>query len=100
MQRGSPARWSSRCRNRGRSTRRSSTSCSTRRFRGLSTQQGPDISRTCRQLVTAAPTSIANPKVVLHLDLVVKGLEDSVRVIGDSGRLLGELVRELGTLRA
>jgi hypothetical protein len=46
-----------------------------------------------------APSSIVNPKVVLHLDLIVKGLEDSVRVVGDSGRMLGELVRELATLR-
>jgi hypothetical protein len=54
---------------------------------------------TGRQLVTAAPSSIVNPKVVLHLELIVKGLEDSVKVIGDSGRMLGELVKELATLR-
>jgi hypothetical protein len=54
---------------------------------------------TGRQLVTAAPTSIVNPKVVLHIDLIVKGLEDSVKVVGSSGKLLVELVKELGTLR-
>jgi hypothetical protein len=54
---------------------------------------------TGRQLVTAAPSSIINPKVVLHLDLIVKGLEDSVKVVGSSGKILGELVKELGTLR-
>lgn len=54
---------------------------------------------TGRQLVTAAPTSIVNPKVVLHLDLIVKGLEDSVKVVGSSGKMLGELVKELTTLR-
>jgi hypothetical protein len=52
-----------------------------------------------KQLVTAAPTSIVNPKVVLHLDLIIKGLEDSVKVVGSSGKLLVELVKELGTLR-
>jgi hypothetical protein len=55
---------------------------------------------TGRQLVTAAPTSITNPKVVLHIDLVVKGLEDSVKVVGSSGKMLGEMVRDLATLRA
>ena len=54
---------------------------------------------TGRQLVTAAPSSIVNPKVVLHIDLIVKGLEDSVKVVGSSGKMLVELVRELGTLR-
>jgi hypothetical protein len=54
---------------------------------------------TGRQLVTAAPSSIVNPKVVLHIDLIVKGLEDSVRVVGSSGKMLGELIKELTTLR-
>lgn len=54
---------------------------------------------TGRQLVTAAPSSIVNPKVVLHIDLIVKGLEDSVKVVGSSGKLLVELARELATLR-
>lgn len=55
---------------------------------------------TGKQLVTAAPSSIVNPKVVLHIDLIVKGLEDSVKVVGKSGKLLGELVKELATLRS
>ena len=54
---------------------------------------------TGRQLVTAAPSSIVNPKVVLHIDLIVKGLEDSVKVVGSSGKMLVELVKELSTLR-
>ncbi|MEM7157313.1 MAG: hypothetical protein AAF799_30990 [Myxococcota bacterium] len=55
--------------------------------------------QTGRQLVVAAPSSITNPKTVLHIDLIVKGLEDSVLVVGDSGKLLGGLVKELSTLR-
>lgn len=55
--------------------------------------------QTGRQLVTAAPSSITNPKTVLHIDLIVKGLEGSVRVIGDSGKLLGDLVKQIGTLK-
>ncbi|MCH9683879.1 MAG: hypothetical protein K0V04_20775 [Deltaproteobacteria bacterium] len=55
--------------------------------------------QTGRQLVMAAPQSITNPKTVLHLDLIKKGLEDSVLVVGDSGKLLGDMVKQLGTLR-
>lgn len=54
---------------------------------------------TGQQLVTAAPSSITNPKTVLHLDLIVKGLNQSVMVVGDSGKLLGELAVDLATLR-
>lgn len=54
---------------------------------------------TGRQLVTAAPSSITNPKTVIHIDLIVKGLEDSVRVVGDSGKMLGELAKDLATLK-
>lgn len=54
---------------------------------------------TGQQLVAAAPTSITNPKTVLHLDLIVKGLGHSVAVVGDSGKLLGELAVDLATLR-
>jgi len=54
---------------------------------------------TGQQLVTAAPSSITNPKTVLHLDLIVKGLNQSVTVVGDSGKLLGELAVDLATLR-
>ncbi|MCX4243407.1 hypothetical protein [Paraliomyxa miuraensis] len=55
--------------------------------------------QTGRQLVTGAPSSITNPKTVLHIDLIVKGLEDSVRVIGDSGKMLGDLAKQLATLK-
>jgi hypothetical protein len=54
---------------------------------------------TGRQLVTAAPSSILNPKTVLHIDLIVKGLDDSVRVVGDSGKILGEMFKQLATLK-
>ncbi len=58
-----------------------------------------DLVVTGQQLVTAAPTSITNPKTVLHLDLIVKGLGQSVAVVGDSGKLLGELAVDLATLK-
>ncbi len=43
-------------------------------------------------LVASAPTQILNPKLVLHLKLIVKGLEQSVTMVKDTGRLLGEAV--------
>lgn len=55
--------------------------------------------QTGRQLVTAAPSSILNPKTVIHLDLIVKGLDGSVRVVGDSGKMLGQMVKQLATLK-
>ena len=58
-----------------------------------------DLIATGQQLVTAAPSSIVNPKTVIHLDLIVKGLGQSVVVIGDSGKLLGELAVDLATLK-
>jgi len=57
-----------------------------------------DLVVTGQQLVTAAPSSITNPKTVVHLDLIVKGLGQSVTVVGDSGKLLGELAVDLATL--
>lgn len=56
--------------------------------------------QTGRQLVTAAPSSILNPKTALHIDLIDKGLDDSVRVVGDSGKILGEMFKQLATLKA
>ena len=50
---------------------------------------------TGQQLVAGAPASITNLKVVIHLDLVVKGLEASVDMIGQSAGTLGELAGEL-----
>lgn len=55
--------------------------------------------QTGRQLVTAAPTSITNPKTVLHLDLIVKGLDQSVAVVGDSGKILVDMAKQLSTLK-
>lgn len=58
-----------------------------------------NLVQTGQALVTAAPSSITNPKTVLHLDLIVKGLEESVSVVGGGGKLLVELAQELSTLR-
>jgi hypothetical protein len=41
-----------------------------------------------QQLIVSAPTSLTNPKVVLHLGLVKKGLGASVNVIKESGNVL------------
>jgi len=41
-------------------------------------------------LVASAPTQILNPKLVLHLDLIVKGLEQSLDMVKDA--LLGDIV--------
>jgi hypothetical protein len=43
-------------------------------------------------LVASAPTQILNPKLILHLGLIVKGLEQSVSLVKDTGKLLGEIV--------
>lgn len=43
-------------------------------------------------LVASAPAQILNPKLVLHLKLIVKGLDQSVSMVKDTGRLLGEIV--------
>lgn len=43
-------------------------------------------------LVTSAPTQILNPKLALHLDLIVKGLKQSVGMVKDTGALLGSVV--------
>lgn len=43
-------------------------------------------------LIASAPTQILNPKLVLHLDLIVKGLDQSVSMVKDTGKLLGEMV--------
>lgn len=52
-----------------------------------------------QQLIAGAPASITNPKTVLHLDLITKGLGQSVKVVGESGKLLGEATRDLGSLK-
>ena len=43
-------------------------------------------------LVASAPTQILNPKLLLHLKLIVKGLDESVSMVKDTGKLLGEIV--------
>jgi hypothetical protein len=43
-------------------------------------------------LVASAPSALTNPKLLLHLDLIVKGLEQSVALVKDTGGLLTELV--------
>jgi hypothetical protein len=42
-------------------------------------------------LVAGAPKQILNPKLVLHLGLIVKGLSESVGLVKDTGGLLGRL---------
>lgn len=39
-------------------------------------------------LVSSAPSQILDPKLVLHLPLIVKGLEQSVSLVTDTGQLL------------
>jgi hypothetical protein len=51
-----------------------------------------------QQLIAGAASSITNPKTLLHLDLITKGLGQSVKVVGESGKLLGEATRDLGSL--
>jgi hypothetical protein len=48
-----------------------------------------------QQLVAAAPSSITNPKTVLHLDLIVQGLGQSLQMIAESGKTLFELIPQL-----
>jgi hypothetical protein len=43
-------------------------------------------------LVASAPAQILNPKLVLHLKLIVKGLDQSVSMVKDTGKILGEIV--------
>jgi hypothetical protein len=43
-------------------------------------------------LIASAPAQILNPKLVLHLGLIVKGLEQSVSMVKDTGKLLGGMV--------
>lgn len=43
-------------------------------------------------LVASAPSQILNPKLVLHLDLIVQGLEQSVSMVKDTAGLLGKVL--------
>lgn len=51
-------------------------------------------------LITSAPTAIANPKVLAHLDLVKKGLGSSVKVIEESGGLLVGFTKDLSGFKS
>ena len=52
-----------------------------------------------QQLIAGAAASITNPKTLLHLDLITKGLGQSVKVVGESGKLLAEATKDLGSVR-
>ncbi len=43
-------------------------------------------------LIVGAPSSITNPKTVLHIKLIIKGLDQSIGLIKDGSKLVGELV--------
>jgi hypothetical protein len=43
-------------------------------------------------LIASAPAQILNPKLLLHIDLIVKGLGQSLSMVKDTGKLLGEIV--------
>lgn len=51
-----------------------------------------ETAQTGAALVASAPTQILNPKLVLHIDRIVKGLEQSVNMVKDTGSLLGDIV--------
>ncbi len=42
-------------------------------------------------LVSSAPSQILNPKLVLHIKLIVKGLTESLEMVKDTGALLGKI---------
>jgi hypothetical protein len=51
-----------------------------------------ETAQTGMALVASAPSQILNPKLVLHIKLIIKGLEQSVSLVKDTGSLLGEAV--------
>jgi hypothetical protein len=51
--------------------------------------------QTGEALVASAASSITNPKVLTHLDLVKTGVVDSVKVIKESGSLMATFSKEL-----
>lgn len=50
-----------------------------------------DTISTGAQLVASAPKQILNPKLVLHLGLIVEGLSKSVALVRDTAGLLGQI---------
>ena len=51
-----------------------------------------------QQLIAGAASSITNPKTALHLDLIVKGLKQSVSVVAESGNLLKDVSQDIAAL--
>jgi hypothetical protein len=51
-------------------------------------------------LIASAPSAIANPKVLAHLDLVKKGLGSSVKVLEESGGLLVGFTKDLSGFKS
>jgi hypothetical protein len=43
-------------------------------------------------LVASAPKQITNPKLLLHIKLIVKGLDQSVGFVKDTGKMLADTV--------
>jgi len=51
-----------------------------------------EVASTGTALIASAPAQIVNPKLLLHLKLIVKGLDQSVSMVKDTGKILGEIV--------
>ncbi len=51
-----------------------------------------ETAQTGAALVASAPSQIVNPKLALHIKLIVKGLEQSVSMVKDTGGLLTDIV--------
>jgi hypothetical protein len=51
-----------------------------------------DVARTGAALVASAPKQITNPKLVLHIKLIVKGLDQSVGFVKDTGKTLADIL--------
>ena len=50
-----------------------------------------NLVKTGAALVASAPKQITNPKLVLHIKLIVKGLDQSVGFVKDTGKILTDL---------
>lgn len=55
----------------------------------LTSSKVADLVSTGQRLAAAAPSSITNPKVLLHVGLVVEGIEQSVKLIRDAAAAEG-----------
>lgn len=56
--------------------------------------------QTGEALVASAATSITNPKVVAHLDLVKKGIVTSITVVKESGELVVDFGKDLANFKS